>query len=398
MTVQANEATPPNARPRRKPQAATLADQLGSSDERVELRQGEERLYKLREIGCDESSNVRGLDLVGLAKRGPFSPGSPEDERLDAELGDLLDSIPSIGLLEPPLVVLAPDGSPMLQAGYRRVAALWVLYGADCDVRVRVMVLDEADQKAANLAENAARKDIAVWRAAERCYELKHTYGWSSGRIAIRVGFSVAHTENLIRLKSKLAPQIWDMWAAGREFGVKVLLALLPLSHEDQVRRLLHPKENVSTPNGRGSRDQPTVADALPDAHAVGRREADAPADVGLQPPLSWKSHLQHLLDEVRSTHPGSGWAGGAHWLAGAEAALRAGMGEPLRMPFSTQAIPKTAREPVEGANSPAAAGTPAPRPRPGKAKDLSIPAGPRRAREAPKKAKRKGTKASHLR
>jgi ParB-like chromosome segregation protein Spo0J len=398
MTVQANEATPPNVKPRRKAQATTLAEQLGSPDERVELRQGEERLYKLREIGCDESSNVRGLDLVELAKKGPYSPGSPEDDRLDAELGDLLDSIPSIGLLEPPLVVLAPDGTPMLQAGYRRVAALWVLYGAECDVRVREMVLDEADQKAANLAENAARKDIAVWRAAERCYELKHTYGWSSGRIAIRVGFSVAHTENLIRLKSKLAPQIWDMWAAGREFGVKVLLALLPLSHEEQVRKLLSPRENGSTANGRGSRDQPKVPAALADANAGGHQEAAASAEVGLQPALSWKIHLQHLLDEVRSTHPGPGWVGGAHWLAGAEAALRAGMGEPLRMPFTTQASPKASRQAVEGADSPAATSTPVPRPRSGKAKDLSIPAGPRRARAAAKKAKHKGTKASHLR
>ena len=278
------------------------------------LQQAEARKVRLRDIAYNEAANVRGVDVIRLALARPdLSLGTAAAVELEHELLDLLESIPSMGLLEPPLCAIEPNGSLTLVAGYRRYAALTFLYGVDCEITAYAARMDAAQRLAANLAENSGRKGVVVWRCIERCWVLRETHKWEVPAIAKSVGYSVSHTENLLRVKRKLAPAIWRAWA---QYGVEVplerILKLLPHTHEEQLthwNKMMGQRPPAEEGEEEGEEDEkPTKSKA----------KQEAPLTV---------SETRTLLVRVQSEVPGLRTPEQRFFLNGAEAALRTVLG-----------------------------------------------------------------------
>src|SRR2546425_160405 len=77
---------------------------------------------------------------------------------VDVDLKDLLESIPTIGMLHPLLVLPERNGKYELLAGHRRLRAARQL--GCTEVRVQVITLDELRTELATIHENVARKNL----------------------------------------------------------------------------------------------------------------------------------------------------------------------------------------------------------------------------------------------
>lgn len=106
---------------------------------------------------------------------------------------------------DPPVVKL------VLVAGERRVVAIRdVLKLEFIDASIATMSEDGA--LAEMMVENVRRKNLRPWEIAEGAHKLNKEHGWSGDRIAERVGLSKSYTQNLIRLRDKLAPELYKLF------------------------------------------------------------------------------------------------------------------------------------------------------------------------------------------
>lgn len=132
----------------------------------------------------------------------------------DAEMKELAKSIATVGLLQPIVVasVGEKDGAPVYKLinGYRRT---WALRGLGWKSAPAVVIRDagELELYAANVVENVHRADFKAWELADRLYMLTQApFALEHKDIAARIGKSPAYVSNLIRLRKKLTPELWE--------------------------------------------------------------------------------------------------------------------------------------------------------------------------------------------
>ncbi len=93
---------------------------------------------------------------------------------VDVDLQDLLESIPTIGMLHPLLVLPERNGKYELLAGHRRLRAARQL--GCTEVRVQVITLDELRTELATIHENLARKNLPPTEEGRQLARAKAIY------------------------------------------------------------------------------------------------------------------------------------------------------------------------------------------------------------------------------
>lgn len=160
------------------------------------------------------------------------------------DIPELAASIAQVGLLFPPLVVPAAEAQEetgsepyFLVHGHRRLAALQTLKWESAPFFIAAG-LTLADQYLLNLAENG-RENLTPAEIAERCADMIGVFkaeGLTIEKLAGRVGYSVKYTQNLIRLRNKLHPDLWAMMVrTGHKAPVSMLLAVVAKTPEEQI-------------------------------------------------------------------------------------------------------------------------------------------------------------------
>jgi len=182
----------------------------------TEVIKGEYKVVALSKVSHDEN-NARQGEL-------------PNIEELAAD-------IKANGLINPLTVTNGGDGY-VVHAGNRRLAALKLLKVKE----VPVIVVPPQDIEVVQLAENLGREDLHPLDVAQRLFDLidkKGAYGarYTKNDMAERLGKSVAHIENLIRVTRKLSD---DVKTALRETkfkpSISTLFAWAVLDEAEQMK------------------------------------------------------------------------------------------------------------------------------------------------------------------
>ena len=147
------------------------------------------------------------------------------NSRLDLNVpsAELIHSIKEHGLLSPVGVTRSEDGTHTLAYGFRRMAALKSIGLTDHPIPV---VIVHTNPDLANLAENAARKDLTPWEEASAFAALK-AKGVSAEELSSATGRSISHVNNLVRLHENLVPSLHEkVVKMGADAPTKSLLLL----------------------------------------------------------------------------------------------------------------------------------------------------------------------------
>lgn len=197
---------------------------------------------------------VVGHGLVSLADIVAHPEWNSRKTVNDKADKELCESIAASGLLQSLVVKnttpAATEGEPepkpsyFLVSGFRRYRALVDLEWTR-PVPVTFVEGEMADLRAMNVEENEKRRDLKAWELAEACYDLtKAPYGWKTEKIAARLGKSPKHVANMIRVRTKLHPELWEQMKtaeAGEKVSLKhwIKLAAIPVDEQmasyDQV-------------------------------------------------------------------------------------------------------------------------------------------------------------------
>lgn len=147
--------------------AKQMPDDMGRSGaERLPTRAGPQEPPSEVESAARKEARLRKLSVFNLRPH-PLQPA----ERHSAEnVRDLMESIRSMGLQEPPLVRRLPNGVYEILAGHRRSRAVQLLaLNGECDEKIAAFVHSSlSDREAIYLvaAEYAHRKDFAPLHTA----------------------------------------------------------------------------------------------------------------------------------------------------------------------------------------------------------------------------------------
>jgi ParB/RepB/Spo0J family partition protein len=160
----------------------------------------------------------------------------------------LLASIRELGVLEPPGVRFSPhddethsselDESVSCVYGFRRVLAARILELTEIPV---VWVADkDGSDRVANLAENLHRKNLRTWEIAQALHELAEETGQGSVELGLRIGLSEKYVANLLRMRRKLAPDVWrqvQTWGVSEKLSIEFLIEICALPWDEQIER-----------------------------------------------------------------------------------------------------------------------------------------------------------------
>jgi ParB family transcriptional regulator, chromosome partitioning protein len=152
-----------------------------------------------------------GLVDVPLDAIAP-NPRQPRTDFPEESLVALARSIREVGVLQPVVVRVRPDGYELV-AGERRVRAARLAGLATVPAVVREGEESESLREA--LIENIHREDLSALQLAAGFQELLQELGVTQETLAERLGFSRAHVSNTIRLLS-LPPDVQRLLAEGR--------------------------------------------------------------------------------------------------------------------------------------------------------------------------------------
>ncbi|QSY98033.1 ParB/RepB/Spo0J family partition protein (plasmid) [Rhizobium bangladeshense] len=155
------------------------------------------------------------------------SKSSPQSDAL------LCASIKAIGVVQPPVVRLDPDGgnSYIIVFGHRRAAQAIAAELAE----IPLLLAEPTDDLGAmqSLAENIAREPlnpVDQWRAIERLVAL----GWTEESIALALALAVRQIRKL-RLLANILPAILDQMARGDMPNEQQLRTIAAASQEEQA-------------------------------------------------------------------------------------------------------------------------------------------------------------------
>ena len=182
----------------------------------------------------DESPEVRVLMVetvrVHLSSMNARKEGTEPDS-------ELLDSIRSNGILVP--VGVQEDGDEWACVwGHRRIRAAQIL-GLE-HVPAVVVALNPERAKIANLVENYNRKPLRQWEVAEALLELHQLTGLEGKELGELVGMSPEFAQALLRIRRRLAPQIWNqfkLWGLTNKVRFVDLVELAGLPWDEQIER-----------------------------------------------------------------------------------------------------------------------------------------------------------------
>ncbi len=140
------------------------------------------------------------------------NPQQPRVTFDDEGLANLAESIRSVGVLQPVLVRLDPDGGYLLIAGERR----WRAAARAGLTRIPAVIRDRDDQEwlTTALVENLQRADLGPLEEAAAFQQLLEDFGLTHEEVGQRVGRSRAAVTNSIRLLG-LSPTIQARLASG---------------------------------------------------------------------------------------------------------------------------------------------------------------------------------------
>lgn len=239
-------------------------------------------------------------------------------EREREGIEGLARSLRALGPLEPVLVCTAGTGEWRVIAGRRRVLA-----ARRIGLRLMpVRVLIGTDPELIRAAENSTRRDLRPAAFVETVSELASSR--EPARVADALGTSVAHVENLVRLRHALDEEAWSAFQAEGDAGsLRTWLALGSLPKDEQ-RRALAARRRVGRPRAtrlsedrvRPARELEATLRRLPaddvrartlrwvlDAGEFPEAAADAPTHASKGLP----THGPACEPSRRSPHPGPG-------------------------------------------------------------------------------------------
>lgn len=182
----------------------------------------------LETVFASEADNLRSLPTNETDGDGP------DPDRA------LRESIAERGVLQP--IGVAVDRSLSKPYRYRLVYG-FRRFRAALDVGFETVpaVLVTGDAKAqgfANLTENMLRADLAPWELMDALYRLKQAHpDVTSGELAAACGRSSSHVLNLLRLRTKLCPELLEAYREqGSIMHLAHLLTVCARDPEDQTR------------------------------------------------------------------------------------------------------------------------------------------------------------------
>lgn len=192
------------------------------------------------------------------------------------DVADLADSIASVGILEPLLVLAEPKGYRLV-AGSRRFAAAKraALTTVPCVV---LPDLSERDELAVSIVENLHRLELSPIEKGEAFERLVET-GLSQEQVAQMVGLSGASVSICRRLARELIP---EARGACHEGTLPLMKAYELVRHPPEVQRELFLRTSApkqKDPRGRKSIAETSLLDALAahrkgdDVEALGRAQ-----------------------------------------------------------------------------------------------------------------------------
>jgi ParB/RepB/Spo0J family partition protein len=250
----------------------------------------------MADIIADEKFNAR-KDYNG-------EPEGKKDSRSSIEA--LAQSIKRDGQLQPVLVSKDAKGKYYLRFGFRRFKALQHLKMEH--IKVQLWEGEEKDAVMINLAENCARNDLQPWELALRCLEISETYELEGKDIAIRIGKSKSHVNNLIRIAANVHKKILEAWSKGdgrATFDNMIALARTD-DHDEQW-------EQWEAWGGEGEGEGDGESEPAGDKPEKAKRPS--------------KRHLEAALDALKSSNQA------APWKEGCKAALRFALGKVKTIP-----------------------------------------------------------------
>ena len=172
------------------------------------LGRGLDSLFQMTE-NEEELQQVREIDLGELDP----NPDQPRRQFDEEGLRLLADSIREQGILQPLLVVSAPNGRYRIVAGERRFRAARL--AGIATVPCLVKELDELRQREVALVENLQREDLNPLETAQGIRALMTQYGYTQEKVAQRLGRSRAAVANTLRLLS-LPEEVTEMVSASQ--------------------------------------------------------------------------------------------------------------------------------------------------------------------------------------
>lgn len=125
------------------------------------------------------------------------NPLQPRGKVMPDQLDELVVSIKQFGILEPLIVAQTPAGYQII-AGERRWRAAKVAQLAEVPVIVKVTTPKGMLEMA--LIENVQRVDLSPMERAQAYQQLLRDFRFSQTQIADRIGKSIAHINNTLRL------------------------------------------------------------------------------------------------------------------------------------------------------------------------------------------------------
>ena len=150
--------------------------------------------------GADECENVVVELPIESIRTNPYQPRKYFDEKTIAELAE---SIKSVGLIQPILVV--ENGAEyIIIAGERRYRACVMLEMTKVPCIIRR--LDERRRKEIAIIENLQREDLNPMEEAEALQQLMDDYGLTQEQLGELVGKSRSAISNILRLNNLSAP------------------------------------------------------------------------------------------------------------------------------------------------------------------------------------------------
>jgi hypothetical protein len=219
------------------------------------LMQGKAVNVTLGNVVAYDHKNPRQMPLVEEARRLMAAKVAHEKNPAYCDLiervSDLYSSIPVLGLIEPIVVEEIEGGRWELKAGWRRMTALLLLYGEDCQTIAVTSAVDPAKATLAALAENVSRRDMPWHLQAVRFAELQKQY--TTKELSDATGVSISSINNQTRVRNKLHPAIWAVvckWG-GTPRAVKIEPMLRLVSKEPEEQLLLWQQMTEGNTSGK---------------------------------------------------------------------------------------------------------------------------------------------------
>lgn len=161
------------------------------------------------------------------------------------EVRELASNIEEVDLIHPVAVrpYFAPGATTPtanrfeLRVGFKRIAALDLL--GRTEIPVTVHNWTEAQAEAACIAENVKRGDLSKPEVVAAVYRLTldtpERKGSTAKEVAVMMQMSASGVSNMIRVKKKLHPDLWTLWAAGAPVGLEDAIRVAGLASSKQA-------------------------------------------------------------------------------------------------------------------------------------------------------------------